>query len=100
MAILPVIFLVVRNKIVQRESVVAIDVVHGLEGMIRMLATIRKQIVTPINATHQVWDHAPVTSDKTTDIVTIACVPLQPGRSRKSASELITTDIPRLCDQS
>src|SRR5271157_4819698 len=34
MTVLPVVFVVIRNEIVKCEAIVAIDVVHSLEGMI------------------------------------------------------------------
>src|ERR1019366_3404134 len=37
MTVFPVVFLIVRNQVVEREAVVAIDIVDGLEGMIGML---------------------------------------------------------------
>src|SRR5208337_2656518 len=96
MTIVPVVLLIVGNQIVQRETVVAIDIVDGLEGMIGILAAVRKQVIAAINATHKVWDHPCVAPDETTDMVTITRVPLQPGRARKSTSELIAVDVPRL----
>src|SRR5271157_1110717 len=98
MTVFPVVFLIVRNQVVEREAVVAIDIVDGLEGMIGMLAAVRKQVIAGVDTTHKVRDHPRVTSDKSADIVTKARVPLQPSRARKSASELIGSYIPRLRD--
>src|ERR1019366_3469564 len=100
MTVFPVVFLIVRNQVGEREAVVAIDIVDGLEGMIGMLAAVRKQVIAAINATHKVWDHPCVAPDETADMVTITRVPLQPSRARKSTSELIAADVPRLRDQS
>src|ERR1700731_762039 len=99
MVVFPVVFLIVRNQVVKRKAVVAIDIVYGLEGMIGMLPAVRKQVIAAVDATHQVRDHPRVASHKTADIVAITLVPLQPGRSGKSTSELIAADVPRLRDQ-
>src|ERR1039458_3827789 len=99
MTVFPVVFLIVRNQVVERESVVAIDIVDGLEGMIGMLSAVRKQVIAAVDTTHQVRDHPRVAPDKTADIVAITRVPLQPRRARKSTSELIAADVPRLRDQ-
>src|SRR6202158_3586990 len=100
MTVFPVVFLVVRHQVVEREAVMAIDIVDGLEGVIGMLAAVRKQVIAAVDTAHQVWDHARVALHKTADIVAITRVPLQPGRARKSVSELIAPDVPRLRDQS
>src|ERR1022692_280094 len=42
MTVFPVVFLIVRSQVIERETVVAIDIVDGLEGMIGMLATVWK----------------------------------------------------------
>src|SRR5271157_828301 len=42
MTVFPVVFLIVGNQVVEREAVVAIDVVHGLKGMIGVVATVWK----------------------------------------------------------
>src|ERR1700686_2330325 len=34
MTVFPVVFLIVRNQVVEREAIMAIDIVDGLEGMI------------------------------------------------------------------
>src|SRR5208283_1676556 len=99
MTVFPVVFLIVRNQVVEREAVVAIDIVDGLEGMIGMLAAVRKQVIAAVDTTHKVWDHPRVASDKSADIVAITRVPLQPSRAGKSASKLIAADVPRLRDQ-
>src|SRR6202162_4291703 len=99
MTVLPVVFLIVRNQVVEREAVVAIDIVDGLEGMIGMLAAVRKQVIAAVDTAHQVWDHARVALHKTAEIVAITRVPLQPGRARKSVSELIAPNVPRLADK-
>src|ERR1017187_7605073 len=78
MTVFPVVFLIVRNQVVERESVVAIDIVDGLEGMIGMLAAVRKQVIAAINATHKVREHPRVAPHKTADIV----------RSEEHTSEL------------
>src|SRR5208283_4380010 len=90
---------IVRNQVVEREAVVAIDIVDGLEGMIGMLAAVRKQVVAAVDTTHKVRYHPRVAPDKMAEIVAITGVPLQPGRARKSTSELIAADVPRLRDQ-
>src|SRR5271167_1379114 len=100
MTVFPVVFLIVGNQVVESEAVVAIDVVHGLECMIGMLGAVRKQVIAAIDTTHKVRDHPRVAPHKTTDIVAITRVPLQPGRARKSTSQLVTTHVPRFCDQS
>src|SRR5208337_417791 len=99
MTVFPVVFLIVRNQVVERKAVVAIDIVDGLEGMIGMLPAVREQVIAAINATHKVWDHPCVAPDETADMVAITRVPLQPGRARKSTSKLIAADVPRLRDQ-
>src|SRR5271165_4617739 len=99
MTVLPVVFLIVGNQVVEREAIVAIDVVHGLEGMIGMLPAVRKQVIAAVDATHKVRDHPRVAPHKTAEIVAITSVPLQPCRSRKSTSQLIAADVPRLRDQ-
>src|SRR5579864_6139642 len=78
MTVFPVVFVVIRNEIVQSEAIVAINIVHSLEGMIGMLAAVRKQVITAVDTTHKVRNHPRVASHKTTDIVTIPRVPLQP----------------------
>src|ERR1017187_4514288 len=100
MTVFPVVFLIVRNQVVERETVVAIDIVDGLEGMVGMLAAVRKQVIAAVDTTHKVRDHPRIAPHKTADIVAITRVPLQPGRARKSTSELIAADVPRLRDQS
>src|SRR5208337_4352194 len=100
MTVFPVVFLIIGNQVVEREAVVAIDRVDGLEGMIGMLPAVRKQVIAAINATHKVRDHPCVAPDETADMVTITRVPLQPGRARKSTSQLVTTHVPTFCDQS
>src|SRR5271169_428505 len=57
MTVFPVAFLIVRNQIVEREAIVAIDVVHSLEGMIGVLAAVRKQVIAAVDTTHKVRDH-------------------------------------------
>src|SRR5208337_1120941 len=99
MTVLPVVFLTVRDQVVEREAVVAIDKVDGLEGMICMLAAVWKQVIAAVDTTHKVRDHSRVAPHKTVDIVAITRIPLQPGRARKSTSELIAADVPRLRDQ-
>src|SRR5271166_4325424 len=99
MTVLPVVFLIVGNQVVEREAVVAIDIVDGLEGMIGMLPAVRKQVIAAVDTTHKVRDHPRVAPHKTADIVAITGVPLQPGRTRKSTSELIAADVPRFRDQ-
>src|SRR5208282_4651227 len=86
MTVFPVVIVVIRNEIVECEAIMAIDVVHGLEGMIGMLAAVRKQVIAAVDTTHKVRDHPLVAPDKTTDIIAITRVPLQPGGARKSAS--------------
>src|SRR5208282_5554578 len=71
MTVFPVVFLIVRNQVVEREAVVAIDIVDGLEGMIGMLPAIRKQVIAAVDSTHKVRDHSRVAPDKTADIVAI-----------------------------
>src|SRR5271166_2359910 len=99
MAVFPVVFLIVGDHVVEREAVMAIDVVDGLEGMIGVLPAVRKQVIAAVNTAHKVRDHPRVAPHKTAEIVAIPRVPLQPGRARKSASELIATHVPRLRDQ-
>src|ERR1017187_168054 len=100
MTVFPVVFVVIRNEIIECEAIVAIDIVEGLEGMIGMLTAVRKQVIAAVDTTHKIRDHPRVAPHKTTDIIAITRVPLQPGRARKSASELVTTHVPRFCDQS
>src|SRR5271157_5340645 len=42
MTVFPVVFLIVGNQVVQREPIVAIDIVHSLKGMIGMLPGVRE----------------------------------------------------------
>src|SRR5215472_17294157 len=76
-----------------------IDIVHGLEGVISTAEAFRKQIIAAINAPHQVWNHSRVAFEKTTHVVTKSCIPLKPGRTRKSASQLTGAGIPRFREQ-
>src|ERR1700745_1886035 len=77
MTIFPIVFLIVGNQIVEREAVMAIDIVHGLESMIGMFAAVRKQIIAAIETTHKIWDHPLVAPHKTTDVITITLCPVQ-----------------------
>src|SRR3974390_251030 len=54
MTVLPVVLLVVGNQVIERETIMRIYIVHGLVRMIGIGAAVRKQIVTAINAEHQV----------------------------------------------
>src|SRR6201993_830704 len=65
MAIFPVVFVVIRYEIVEREAIVAIDIVDRLKGMIGMLPAVRKQVVAAVDTTHEVRDHSCVAPDKT-----------------------------------
>ena len=92
-AILPVVFVVIRKRTDRREAIVAIDVVHGLEGVIGMLAAVRKQVIAAVIRRIRSGT-IPALPSKTADIVAITCVPLQPGRARKTMSEPIAADVP------
>ena len=95
----PVVFFVVRNDIVQSETVVRGDVVHALVGMICIGTIIGEKVVTPIDPPHQVRNHAGITFDETTYVVAKPSVPLQPRDAREPGAELISARIPGLRDQ-
>src|ERR1700745_3687488 len=78
MTVFPVVFLIVRKQVVEREAVVAIDIVDGLEGMIGMLPAVRKKVIAAVDTAHKVRDDPRVAPHKTADIVAITRVPLQP----------------------
>src|SRR5205807_1432077 len=89
----PVALVVVRDEIVQGETIVGGYVVHALVGVVSIGAAVGKEVVAAINATHQLWDHSRIAFNETANVIAEASVPLQPSYAGKSATELIGAGI-------
>src|SRR5262249_61927240 len=74
-------------------------VVHALIGVICVGAIVRKQVVTAVDASHQIGNHSGVAFDKAPNIVPKPSIPLKPRYARKSSAELKSTRVPGLSDE-
>src|SRR6266446_891802 len=90
----PVAFTVVRDEIVQGESVVGSYEVHTLVGVIGVGAGVGKEVVAAIDATHQIRNHPRIALNETANVVAKPSVPLEPSQTWESATELISTGVP------
>lgn len=91
---------VVRDLIVQRETVVRVHVVNALVGVKSMDAVVRKQVIAAVKPIHQRRNHASVASDKTPDVIAEASVPLHPAADQETTHPTDSaTGVPGLGNQ-
>ena len=95
-----VVLLVIRDHVVQRETVVRRDVVDALIGAIRPRGVVGKQIGAAVEPGHQVGHQAAVAADELLQRVAIVAVPLHPPHAGESAAQLVqAAGIPGLGNQ-
>src|SRR5580692_11263913 len=82
----PIVLAVVRDKIIERETVVGRYIIHTLICVISVGAAVRKQIVAAIDASHHLGNHPCVALNKTTNVIPKTAVPLQPSQAGKATS--------------
>ncbi len=98
-SVLPIVFAVIGDQIVEREAVVGRYIIHTLESVISVGAAVWKQIIAAIDTSHHLGNHPGVAFNKTADVVSKTPVPLEPSQAGKAAPELISGSVPRLRDQ-
>src|ERR1700722_5878031 len=90
---------VVRDQIVETETVVAVDKVNALVGTILSIGVVVEEIAAAVEPRHQGGHHSRITLDVAAQIVAVLTVPLTPGEAGKAASKFVGSGIPSLRDE-
>ena len=96
----PVVLLVVGDDVVEREAVVAGDVVDALERPVGIAGVVGEEVVAAVEPEHERPDHPGIAADEPADVVAEPAVPLVPQRPGELGPELVgPAGIPGLGDQ-